>query len=475
MEENYSMFNGFSRRSTITMLLAAVILAVILGCVAYWLFNKEYQPLFIDLEPKDSAEIIKQLDALKAEYRINSANGNVEVPVSEVHGTRLKLMGSDISLQGGVGYEIFDNSEFGMTEFAQKINFQRALEGELQRTIMSLQQVKQARVHLVMPERSLFREQKEVPTASITLIMKKDKVLNAAQISGIQRLVASSVPELKENMVTISDQKGVTITQAMPMDESVQIIPWRLRQKMDIEDYLVEKVERVLSHAFVDGQVFVSIDVIINFDQIKKMEEQVIPLEGKQGISRQKESTYNNVDKKNSQNTVRETEYKMGRSVSEIVESPGEIQRINVGILMPSSLSSTEKEQVKKLVEVTIGVDYSRGDDVAIYSSLVKPSSIFDVNDVSEAVENEMSNVEMPNSIDEPQVIALEAKAQYFTIFDDIKYEYLVYALCGTIFLLFVIFVLWVRAKKNKTSHSLTNVEREQLLMQLQHWLSETK
>lgn len=466
------MLDGFSKKSKKNLAITSIVLLITIGVAAQWALSKNYQPLFIGLEPKDSAAIVQQLDTIGAAYRINSQTGNVEVPEAKLHQTRLQLMSSDVSINGSVGYEIFDNSDFGMTEFAQQINFQRALEGELQRTITSLTQVKSSRVHLVLPERSLFRENKEQPSASVTLVIKKTSPLTTIQIAGIQRLVASSVAGLNEHMVTISDQEGVTLNQAIPTNNSEQAIPWRLKQKKDMETYLTEKVSRVLSYAFNEGEVVVSIDVIMNFDQTKKMEEKVIPLEGGRVISKEKESTIggNKKSKSNSGNTSKEVEYEVGRSISEITENPGKIQKISVGILLTKFLSEDDKKQLRQLVETTVGFNNERGDSVAIYTNLEKPlikkESFADFITPS-PIDKKISS---PKGETTSSILERIEKNWGYTVTQP-----MVIALF--LLLIFIIFALVITLLFRRSSQpkKLSKDEREALLMKLQHWLSDGK
>lgn len=474
------MFNGFSKQSKISLAVIGFIFLVILIFAAQWALNKNYQSLFIGLEPKDSAIIIQQLDAIGAEYRINSKTGNVEVPSAKLHQIRLQLMSSDIAITGNVGYEIFDNSDFGMTEFAQQINFQRALEGELQRTITSLTQVKQSRVHLVLPERSLFRENKEQPSASVTLVVEKSMPLTATQISGIQRLVSSSVSGLDEHMVMISDQKGVTLNQETPKD-GTQAIPWRLKQKQNMENYLVEKVSRVLGYAFNKGEVVVSIDVILDFNQTKKMEEKVIPLEGGKAISKEKELTVGD-DKKSkkgggSSNTTKETEYEVGRSIAETTENPGKIQQISIGVLLTKFLSENDKKQLKQLIKSTVGYNENRGDSIAIYTNLnsrlqnTKPSPVKRIEITEGKIDNFKVIAKDPakkaNAADSIAKTALLKVEQNLGVF--------LVTFATILMILFLLMAKTLSKKSRASSKRLTHEERDALLIKLQHWLSQEK
>ena len=442
----------------------------------FWVLKKDYQPIFTDLNPEDSAAMIEQLDKIEANYRVNQSSGTLEVPASELHSTRLKLMSSDVALAGGVGYEVFDNSDFGMTEFAQKINYQRALEGELQRTITALEQVRHARVHLVMPDRNLFRDDQKEPTASVTLLLQDGASLSSEQTTGIQRLVSASVPNLKENMVTISDHNGKTLTPQIPADQSVQMVPWQLQQKMNAEDYLVEKINKVLGKAFDLNQVSISVDIIMDFSQVKKTEEQVIPIANGRGIYKEKESRLGGgaSSKNKGQNVTREVEYKMGRSVAETVESPGRITRINIGIMLPASLSEQGRQDIQRLIEVTAGINPERGDSVAIYAYNAVASEVSTEVPVQDVLDNKPTFadqeifkqhqdglVEAQQAIQPPSLVS--ALNQYW--------QYLIVIVLVTFLLALMVVRLFTGQREQKLSVD----EREKVLMQLQHWLSEAK
>src|SRR4051812_37844238 len=193
-------------------LAAALVLLVALFVVAgTWITRDDYQVLFSDLDPQDGAAMIAELDRTKVPYRLADNGRTILVDKDTVHKTRLKVMGGKgAPVKGTVGFEIFNNSDFGMTEFAQKINYQRALQGELARTIMSLDEVKQARVHLAVPEAGLLKKAAR-PKASVTLALRGDSRLRPEQIVGIQRLVAAAVPEMDASAVTVLDQQGVAL------------------------------------------------------------------------------------------------------------------------------------------------------------------------------------------------------------------------------------------------------------------------
>jgi flagellar M-ring protein FliF len=158
---------------------------LIAGCLAWALsavLRTEYQVLFGELDPADSATIVAELVGQLHALKLGPDETSILVERSQVHATRLKLMGKGVNLRGGVGFEIFSNNDFGMTDFAQRINYQRALQGELTRTISALDEVRQVRVHLVLPESGLFRKSGVKPKAAVTLAMKHGRKIGAQQV-----------------------------------------------------------------------------------------------------------------------------------------------------------------------------------------------------------------------------------------------------------------------------------------------------
>jgi flagellar M-ring protein FliF len=241
-------------------------LAIVAVCVAaaVWIFRDSYQPLFTELDARDAAAIAAELERQKVPYRIANDGATLLVPEEAVHATRLKVMGKGIDLKGTVGFEIFNSTDFGMTEFAQKINYQRALQGELARSIMALDEVKNARVHLVLPESGLLRRASVRPKASVTLAMRNERRLRPEQIQGIQRLVAAAVPEMDAGSVTVLDQQGVALSRRAEADGEGDA--GRLDAKREVETYLARKVAAVLEKAFGPGQAIVTVDVSLSHD-----------------------------------------------------------------------------------------------------------------------------------------------------------------------------------------------------------------
>ncbi len=380
-----------SRAGLIGGILAIALLFIWL---VYWTNRDTYQVLFSDLDPQDATTIVSELEKMKVPYRLEDGGKAVLVDQESVYKTRLKLMGKGVNLRGTVGFEIFNTTDFGTTEFAQKINYQRAMQGELARTIMGFEEIKFARVHLVMPESGLFKKNNVKPKASISLIMKGDSQLTSEQVVGIQRLVAASVPEIDADSVTVLDQRGIALTRTADTEGRTENAGGRLETKMQIETYLTKKIVDMLDKAVGTGQAIVSVDATLTQDHVKVTREDVIPLSNRSGenagsVVRRRQSQQNSVPigdgdalaksqlgegaaKKgtsgNSGSGILEIEYQNGRKIEQSVSTPGNIKRISVGVLLPNTISADRLDKIRDVVAMAAGINQERGDSIAIYS-----------------------------------------------------------------------------------------------------------
>lgn len=210
-------FPGGQRRLLVTAF-AIVCVALIVG---YYLFLRtDYAVLYTDIKPADASAIVAQLDAKGISHRLRDNGTTILVPADQADNVRVAVAGSDIPMKGAVGFELFNKSDMGLTDFAQKINYQRALQGEIARTIMMMDGVETARVHLAIPERALFRGDRSTPKAAVEVIAKLGHTFRPDQVAGIQQLVASAVTELPLSAVTVLDGDGRIISQA-PATEAV--------------------------------------------------------------------------------------------------------------------------------------------------------------------------------------------------------------------------------------------------------------
>ncbi len=220
-------------------LMLGVVFAVVVGLLAlgYFLFLRPtYTVLVQGMRPGEAAPIVAELDKRGTPYRVADGGATILVPESQADATQVAIAGSDAAARGEIGFELFNKSDMGLTNFAQKINYQRALQGELVRTIIQEDGVESARVHLALPERTLFRADRSEPKAAVTVAMKPGQIADAARVAGIQRLVAAAVPDLPESKVVVLDSGGRVISPAVAVESAAERSP-DLEEKAAVEGY----------------------------------------------------------------------------------------------------------------------------------------------------------------------------------------------------------------------------------------------
>lgn len=374
-------WDSLAPRGRMTLLSALAGFFVMLAAGSWWLLRPDPAVLFADLRPQDAAVITAELEKLKVPYTLEDGGATLVVDRPQVHALRMKLMGKDLPLHGTVGLELFNTSDFGMTEFAQKINFQRALQGELTRTILSFAEIRDARVHLALPEQGMFKQNAARPKAAITLNVRPGQSLRPEQVSGIQRLVAAAVPGLAAQEVTIVDQQGVALTRAADAEGDAPAGGSRLELKREMENYLSRKAAAVLDKAFGPGQALASVDVVLNMDQVRVTTEDVLAApEAKGGVAtgvlvRERETAKDSAmpdartgDARSLRGSSmqRDVEYQAGRRVEQVVSHPGAVRRIQVVAVVRENLDAERREQVQRLLAAAVGASPERGDTVVL-------------------------------------------------------------------------------------------------------------
>jgi flagellar M-ring protein FliF len=378
-------WHSIAARARLTLLGAVGVIAALLAASGWWLLRPEPAVLFSDVRPQDAAMIASELDKLKVPYTLGDEGSTLLVERSQVHAVRMKLMGRDLPLNGTVGFELFNASDFGMTEFAQKINFQRALQGELTRTILSFPEIREARVHLALPEQGLFKQNAARAKAAITVHVRAGQALRTEQVGGIQRLAAAAVPGLAASEVTIVDQQGVALTRSADAGPDQPVAGSRLDLKREMESYLSRKAGAVLDKAFGPGQALASVDVTLNMDQVRVTTEDVLAApDAKNGIAtgvlvRERESARDSAapeprapDGRSSRGSSmqRDVEYQAGRRVEQVVSHPGAVRRIQVVAVVRDGFDAERKEQVQRLLAAAVGASPERGDTVVVQALL---------------------------------------------------------------------------------------------------------
>lgn len=199
-------------RQWLAMIALLALVCGALGLGYYWFLSGDYSVLAARVRPEQAAAIVEQLKKDNIRFKLEDGGTTILVPASEADAARLGIAGEDLLPKGSVGFELFNQSDMGLTDFAQKVNYQRALQGEIARTIMAMDGIAYARVHLALPERTLFRAASSEPRAAVTLTPEPGVAIDAGRIAGIQRLVAASVPDLALDQVAVLDEQGELLT-----------------------------------------------------------------------------------------------------------------------------------------------------------------------------------------------------------------------------------------------------------------------
>ena len=465
----------------------AVIGATVLALAAivwgsYALLRDDYGTLFSDLSDTDAAAIVAALKSKKIPYRLSESGNAISVPMDRVHDTRLELMSSDVPLTGGVGFEIFDKQGLGTTEQSQRVSFQRALQGELARTISSLENVKQARVHLVLPETSLFKRDRQEASAAITVITESGHSLDRQQILGVQRLVAASVAGLDPTHVVITDQRGITLSTSGPMSEGIAGIESRLELQQEAEAHISKKLARLLDSAIGPGKAIVSVSVSLSFDAVKSTTQDLLPVRGGNdgGLVRKRQvtsssgaaqtgattdSVQGNASSTRGNSTV-EVEYEYGRHVEEIIGSPGTVRRITVGVVVPENMAEDQLKQIRELIQVAAGIDTNRGDAVSV-QTLGQAYLDSDSGASVARTDEQPEGAQAANRFEEPQPARNDRYAYWLSRLGSIPTGAV--ALIGL--LLLIVIGAWLGL--GRRTRKLTLDQRQKLLEEIRHTLSD--
>lgn len=369
---------GLTRAARWRVAIGAFAIVAGTGALALWVFGTEYEVLFADLSTRDAASMTHELEQMKRPYRLSPDGRSILVDKNLVHQTRLDLMGKDRPLYGAVGFELFNNVDFGMTEFAQKVNYQRALQGEITRTVQSIDAIESARVHLAFPEEGLFKRDPSRTKASVALVLREGRALRREQVVGIQRLVAAAVPGVRVDDVTIVDAKGVALTPETGESES-GIAASRLELKREVEQELVRKADALLEKAFGVGQAMASVDVTLDMNAVKVTTENVVAPPSATGSSptgvivRERQvlrdaGTASGLADPAAASTHREIDYQLGRRVEQVVSSPGAVSRLSALAVVRSPLTDAQAEQLRQLLASAVGASRERGDTVVVQS-----------------------------------------------------------------------------------------------------------
>ncbi|WP_392431147.1 flagellar basal-body MS-ring/collar protein FliF [Yersinia sp. HM-2024] len=285
---NASITGGENRENTFTttlarlranpkipLLIAAAAAVAIIVALMLWAKSPDYRVLYSNLNDRDGGDIVTQLTQLNIPYRFADNGGALLIPADKVHETRLRLAQQGLPKGGTVGFELLDQEKFGISQFSEQVNYQRALEGELARTIGTLGPVLNVRVHLAMPKPSLFVREQKSPTASVTLALQPGRALDDGQINAIVYMVSSSVAGLPPANVTVVDQTGRLLTQSDSAGRDLNAA--QLKFTNEVENRFQRRIETILAPMVGNGNVHAQVTAQVDFASREQTDEEYKP------------------------------------------------------------------------------------------------------------------------------------------------------------------------------------------------------
>ncbi|MBW2436458.1 MAG: flagellar basal-body MS-ring/collar protein FliF [Desulfobacterales bacterium] len=405
-----TFFNSISLAKRIALLTLAVGSVAAFVFLLNWTGKPEFLPLYSHLDANDAGVIVSRLKEQKIPYRLTANGSTILIPQELIYETRMNLASEGLPQGGSMGFELFDNTKLGMTEFAQNVNYQRALQGELVRSINGFEEVDSCRVHIVMPEKSLFVEEEESASASVVLKLHHGKWLSQPQVQGIVHLVSSSVSRLTPENVTVVDSNGRLLTGHNDPSGITPLSADQLDHQLKVERKLENRVLSMLEKALGANRAIVRVSCALNFKQHEMTEERFFPENqvvrseqtfqetakesdpiptGIPGIqSNLPESSAALNQPTEDENTTfakqdRTVNYEIGKMTSRTLDPVGGIERISVAVMVDGTYQSNVTEEgettvtyvarsaeemtkIENLVKRAVNFDANRGDQVEV-------------------------------------------------------------------------------------------------------------
>lgn len=383
------LWNGFDALSSSRKMAVSVVVLITAASIAmmiYFTNQVEYRVLFSNLSAEDAGNIVGKLNEKKIPYKVSSTGNAVSVPSEKVSELRMELAASGLPQGGGVGFEIFDNKTLGATEFEQQLNYRRALQGELARTINGLDEIQSSRVHIALPKDSLFTEKQKRPTASVTLRLKSGKTVRPAQIEGIVHLVASSIEGMSPEDVMVVDSRGTILSTMQNESKFSKMTASQVDFQRNMEKDLAARIQTMLENVVGTGKAAVRVTAELDFKISEKTEE---TYDAEAPVIR---SVQRNTEKTNpvlKSGTVSESpekekldeiiNYEINKVVNKTVMPVGETKKLSIAVLVDGTYKKNDKneevyqprtkneiESLEDLVRKSAGLNNQRGDQVVV-------------------------------------------------------------------------------------------------------------
>ncbi len=393
------LWNRYDNRHRYAFIGGIIALVIAIAGISFWYGNKpEYVPLYTNLETKDAGDVVNSLKETGVPYELveDKRGATILVPATQVHNLRLDLAAQGLP-RGNKGFELFDDSKLGVTEFQNKVNYLQALQGELTRTIEHLGSVEKARIHIVLPEDSLYKKNEKPATASILLMLKPEAQLTKPEVKGIVNLVSHSVQGLTPENITIVDEQG-NILNKNDDDELEQQNAQNLRTLNQIEmtkrvrDHIQQNIQTMLDKTLGEGNAFVRVSVELDFDDRKIDRQTFTPVVDDAGIIRSQQDVSESytgesnvpggpagvtgnipgyvAEERNANAEYERKEstrnYEVNEENQKIVASPGSIRRLTVAVLVSDEITELQQEGLLRAVSSAAGINEERGDTISV-------------------------------------------------------------------------------------------------------------
>lgn len=406
IKENFlSVMKAWSLSRKISLAAVTLFSLTLFALIILQARHTDYQLLFAGLSETDASSIVTWLKERKMPYELQGGGRSIYVPSDKVYETRLELAGSGLPQGGGVGFEIFDKQSLGITDFVQKVNYLRAMQGELSRTVASLSPVAAARVHLALPQKRLFKSQQQQVTASIIVKLVPGMRLKESQVQGIVNLVAGSVEGLEPEYVTVVDAAGKVLSKKAEEGLSGPMTPGMLEYQRAVERQMESRAQAMLDRALGMANSLVKVTAVLDFAQVEKLEELYDPKSAvprSEQVQEQKDDSGSAVGgvpgvqsnlgagaiaggsgSASSSSSAETTNYEISKVVNRTVAPVGTIKHLSVSVLVADELveggeegsegklvprSEQELRSIEKMIQSALGIDKTRGDQLNVVS-----------------------------------------------------------------------------------------------------------
>lgn len=434
---------------------AGLVALIVVGSL--WLREPPYRVLFSNLADKDGGAIVSALGKMNVPYRMSENGSAILIPASEVHKTRMMLAEQGLPQGGNVGFELMKDTQFGASQFAEQVTYQRAIEGELARSIEAMQSIASARVHLAMPKETLFVREHKKPTASVLLNLHPGRSLADGQVAAIAWLVASSVPDLDAQSISIVDQSGRLLS-SKAGSESLGASATQTKFTADLEERTAARVLSILTPILGVGNVHTQVSAEVDFDQREQTSETYRPNQkpelaavrseqinesAQHGVSpamgvpgalsneppaqpvapitrepaQDSEPPTPTGPSSNQRNST--INYEVDRTISHIKEAVGRVKRLSVAVVInhrPNAqgvmepLAPDELDQIRTLIEQAVGYSQERGDTLSV------ANTAFTSGEPSLPIWKDPYYIELAINLAKYLIIALVAALMWFKI-----------------------------------------------------------